>query len=76
MLLLIVEHFVYPVMPGPESSFVSSLLDLALPFTICYLLIFYIIFEVRVAPLQDSSAGGEGVRLARPLAPFVLGSCG
>ncbi|GAA6058089.1 hypothetical protein JCM3770_001107 [Rhodotorula araucariae] len=44
-LLLIVEHFVYPVMPGPDSSFFSSLLDLALPFTICYLLIFYIIFE-------------------------------
>ncbi|BGP39994.1 Sterol O-acyltransferase 2 (Sterol-ester synthase 2) [Rhodotorula kratochvilovae] len=45
VLLLIVEHFVYPVMPGPESSFFGSLLDLALPFTICYLLIFYIIFE-------------------------------
>lgn len=75
MLLLIVEHFVYPVMPGPESSFVSSLLDLALPFTICYLLIFYIIFEVRVTSLHVSSAGG-GVRTARPLAPFVLGSCG
>ncbi|GAA5842617.1 hypothetical protein JCM9279_003640 [Rhodotorula babjevae] len=45
VLLLIVEHFIYPVMPGPDSSFISSLLDLALPFTICYLLIFYIIFE-------------------------------
>jgi len=52
VLLLIVEHFIYPVMPGPDSSFISSLLDLALPFTICYLLIFYIIFEVRHSLLR------------------------
>jgi len=46
LLILIVEHSILPVMPyAGESSFVASVLDLAVPFTCCYLLIFFIIFE-------------------------------
>ncbi|GAA5943472.1 uncharacterized protein JCM15063_006483 [Sporobolomyces koalae] len=46
LLILIVEHAILPVMPyAGESSFVASVLDLAVPFTCCYLLIFFIIFE-------------------------------
>ncbi|BGP16086.1 hypothetical protein JCM10213_007535 [Rhodosporidiobolus nylandii] len=45
VLVGICEHWIYPVTPTPESPFVSALLDLAIPFTLCYLLIFYIIFE-------------------------------
>ncbi|GAA6015089.1 hypothetical protein JCM11491_001656 [Sporobolomyces phaffii] len=46
LLVLIVEHAILPVMPykGGES-FVAAVLDLAVPFTCCYLLIFFIIFE-------------------------------
>ncbi|GAA6001509.1 hypothetical protein JCM5350_007426, partial [Sporobolomyces pararoseus] len=46
LLILIVEHAIYPVMPyAGQKSFVQSVLDLAIPFTFCYLLIFFIIFE-------------------------------
>ncbi|GAA5899424.1 hypothetical protein JCM6882_009113 [Rhodosporidiobolus microsporus] len=46
LLVLIVEHYVLPVNTGAgDASFVSNLLDLALPFTLCYILIFFIIFE-------------------------------
>ncbi|GAA5978741.1 hypothetical protein JCM11641_006162 [Rhodosporidiobolus odoratus] len=45
ILVLIVEHFILPVTPSKDDSFVSSILDLALPFCVCYLLIFFIIFE-------------------------------
>ncbi|GJN89318.1 hypothetical protein Rhopal_002298-T1 [Rhodotorula paludigena] len=45
LLILIVEHFIYPVMPTPEVSFFSSVIDLATPFSLCYILIWYIIFE-------------------------------
>ncbi|GAA5907627.1 uncharacterized protein JCM6883_001838 [Sporobolomyces salmoneus] len=46
LLVLIVEHGIYPVMPyAGEKSFVAAVLDLAVPFTCCYLLIFFIIFE-------------------------------
>jgi sterol O-acyltransferase len=46
LLILIVEHAILPVMPyAGEKSFVAAVLDLAVPFTCCYLLIFFIIFE-------------------------------
>lgn len=40
------ETFILPYTnPGPEQSFARTLLDLALPFMLAYLLLFYIIFE-------------------------------
>ncbi|GAA5959794.1 hypothetical protein JCM21900_001017 [Sporobolomyces salmonicolor] len=45
LLILIVEHAILPVTPSDEDSFFASMLDLAVPFTACYLLIFFIIFE-------------------------------
>ncbi|GAA5878509.1 hypothetical protein JCM16303_002104 [Sporobolomyces ruberrimus] len=46
LLVLIVEHAILPVMPyAGEKSFLAAVLDLAVPFACCYLLIFFIIFE-------------------------------
>ncbi|RDX48191.1 MBOAT-domain-containing protein [Lentinus brumalis] len=45
LLYTIVETFIIPLTPTREQSFARSLLDLALPFMISYLLLFYIIFE-------------------------------
>ncbi|GAA5871660.1 hypothetical protein JCM1840_007343 [Sporobolomyces johnsonii] len=45
LLILIVEHAILPVTPSDGDSFFASMLDLAVPFTACYLLIFFIIFE-------------------------------
>lgn len=44
LLYTIVETFIIPLTPTKEQSFARSLLDLALPFMISYLLLFYIIF--------------------------------
>jgi len=35
-----------------EKSFVAAVLDLAVPFTCCYLLIFFIIFEYALLSLS------------------------
>ncbi|RPD64216.1 MBOAT-domain-containing protein [Lentinus tigrinus ALCF2SS1-7] len=45
LLYTIVETFIIPLTPTKEQSFLRSLLDLAMPFMISYLLLFYIIFE-------------------------------
>ncbi|KAH9940840.1 MBOAT-domain-containing protein [Epithele typhae] len=45
LLYTMVETFILPLTPTPEQSFARSLLDLAMPFMISYLLLFYIIFE-------------------------------
>ncbi|KAG6331832.1 hypothetical protein ID866_7254 [Astraeus odoratus] len=45
LLYTVTESFIIPLTPTPEQSFFRSLLDLALPFMIAYLLLFYIIFE-------------------------------
>ncbi|KAI0630563.1 MBOAT-domain-containing protein [Trametes polyzona] len=45
LLYTIVETFIIPLTPTKEQSFARSLLDLAMPFMISYLLLFYIIFE-------------------------------
>ena len=51
LLYSIVETFIIPLTPTPDQSFARSLLDLAMPFMISYLLLFYIIFgEPRLAP--------------------------
>ena len=44
LLYTIVESFIIPLTPTKEQSFARSLLDLAMPFMISYLLLFYIIF--------------------------------
>ncbi|KAF8659903.1 hypothetical protein AX16_001787 [Volvariella volvacea WC 439] len=45
LLYTVTETFILPNTPTPGQSFFRSLLDLALPFMIAYLLLFYIIFE-------------------------------
>ncbi|EGN96816.1 hypothetical protein SERLA73DRAFT_58578 [Serpula lacrymans var. lacrymans S7.3] len=45
LLYSVTENFIIPLTPTPDQSFFRSLLDLALPFMIAYLLLFYIIFE-------------------------------
>ncbi|KAF8548937.1 MBOAT-domain-containing protein [Imleria badia] len=45
LLYTVTESFIIPLTPSPDQSFFRSLLDLALPFMISYLLLFYIIFE-------------------------------
>jgi hypothetical protein len=44
LLYTVTESFILPLTPTPEQSFFRSLLDLALPFMIAYILLFYIIF--------------------------------
>jgi sterol O-acyltransferase len=44
LLYTVTESIILPLTPTPEQSFFRSLLDLALPFMISYLLLFYIIF--------------------------------
>lgn len=48
LLYTITETFILPLTPTPDQSFLRSLLDLALPFMIAYILIFYIIFGTSV----------------------------
>ncbi|KAI0305859.1 MBOAT, membrane-bound O-acyltransferase family-domain-containing protein [Multifurca ochricompacta] len=46
LLYTVTETFILPYTnPNPEQSFARTLLDLALPFMLAYLLLFYIIFE-------------------------------
>ncbi|RXW23900.1 hypothetical protein EST38_g1977 [Candolleomyces aberdarensis] len=45
VLYTVTDRFILPYTPTPDQSFFRSLLDLALPFMIAYLLLFYIIFE-------------------------------
>ncbi|KAF4611138.1 hypothetical protein D9613_006981 [Agrocybe pediades] len=45
LLYTVTESFILPYTPRADQSFLRSLLDLALPFMMAYLLLFYIIFE-------------------------------
>jgi len=46
LLYTVTETFILPYTnPTPEQSFARTLLDLALPFMLAYLLLFYIVFE-------------------------------
>ncbi|KDR80713.1 hypothetical protein GALMADRAFT_241124 [Galerina marginata CBS 339.88] len=45
LLYTVTESFILPYTPRPDQSFLRSLLDLALPFMMAYLLLFFIIFE-------------------------------
>lgn len=44
LLYSVTESLILPYTPTADQSFLRSLLDLALPFMIAYLLLFYIIF--------------------------------
>ena len=44
LLYTVTESFILPLIPTREQSFSRSLLDLALPFMIAYILLFYLIF--------------------------------
>ena len=44
LLYTVTESFILPLTPTPDQSFFRSLLDLALPFMVAYLLLFYLIF--------------------------------
>lgn len=47
LLYTMTENFILPLVPtSKEQPFIRSLLDLALPFMLSYLLLFYIIFGV------------------------------
>lgn len=46
LMYITVEHYIIPVMMNMKNiSFVSCLLQLLFPFMVCYLMVFYIIFE-------------------------------
>ncbi|KAF8347868.1 MBOAT, membrane-bound O-acyltransferase family-domain-containing protein [Amanita rubescens] len=45
LLYTVTERFIIPYTPTSDQPFLRSLIDLALPFMMCYLLLFYIIFE-------------------------------
>jgi sterol O-acyltransferase len=45
LLYTVTESFILPYTPHANQSFLRSLLDLALPFMMAYLLLFFIIFE-------------------------------
>jgi len=53
LLYTVTDSFILPLTPTPEQSFFRSLLDLALPFMIAYILLFYIIFGEHL--LADGS---------------------
>ncbi|EJT97603.1 MBOAT-domain-containing protein [Dacryopinax primogenitus] len=45
LLYTVTEHYIMPLTPRPDQSFFRSLIDLALPFMLCYIILFYLIFE-------------------------------
>jgi len=45
LLYTVTEHYIIPLTPNSEQPFFRSIVDLILPFMLCYLLLFYIIFE-------------------------------
>ncbi|KAJ3331424.1 hypothetical protein HDU76_003217 [Blyttiomyces sp. JEL0837] len=46
LLYITVEHYILPILAlTRQISFVTSIMQLIIPFMVCYLLIFYIIFE-------------------------------
>ena len=49
LLYTVTESFILPLIPTREQSFLRSLLDLALPFMIAYILLFYLIFGELVS---------------------------
>lgn len=54
LLYTVTESFILPLTPTKEQSFFRSLLDLALPFMVAYLLLFYLIFGASLYPVTLS----------------------
>lgn len=55
LLYTVTAHLILPLVPTSNQSFLRSLLDLALPFMLSYLLLFYIIFGESVCILSTSA---------------------
>jgi hypothetical protein len=67
------ETFILPYTnPSPEQSFARTLLDLALPFMLAYLLLFYIIFGGLV--LTASGDGSMADAMARVYLQRIRGT--
>lgn len=59
LLYTVTESFILPLTPTYDQSFFRSLLDLALPFMIAYLLLFYIIFGTVNTPYLSMHLSDE-----------------
>ncbi|KAG8745659.1 hypothetical protein FRC10_007356 [Ceratobasidium sp. 414] len=59
LLYTIAEHYIIPLTPTSEQSFWRSMLDLALPFMLSYLILFYIIFECICNGFAELSCFGD-----------------
>ncbi len=63
-----------PLTPSPDQSFFRSLLDLALPFMVAYLLLFYIIFgEFVLGSFLLSLLTGSLLPLCYHQSVYVMG---
>jgi hypothetical protein len=63
LLYTVTEAFILPLTPTPDQSFARSLLDLALPFMVAYLLVFYLIFGTYPSlPVQEVDADPPIIR--------------
>ncbi|CAE6536531.1 unnamed protein product [Rhizoctonia solani] len=59
LLYTITEHYIIPLTPTSDQSFARSMLDLALPFMLSYLILFYIIFECICNGFAELSCFGD-----------------
>ncbi|QRW02976.1 sterol O-acyltransferase [Ceratobasidium sp. AG-Ba] len=59
LLYTITEHYIMPLIPTSEQSFWRSMVDLALPFMLSYLILFYIIFECICNGFAELSCFGD-----------------
>ncbi|CUA78209.1 sterol O-acyltransferase [Rhizoctonia solani] len=59
LLYTITEHYIMPLTPTSDQSFARSMLDLALPFMLSYLILFYIIFECICNGFAELSCFGD-----------------
>ncbi|KAG8710121.1 hypothetical protein FRC09_000293 [Ceratobasidium sp. 395] len=59
LLYTITEHYIMPLIPTSEQSFWRSMIDLALPFMLSYLILFYIIFECICNGFAEISCFGD-----------------
>ncbi|KAF8603802.1 MBOAT-domain-containing protein [Ceratobasidium sp. AG-I] len=59
LLYTITEHYIIPLTPTPEQPFWRSMIDLALPFMLSYLILFYIIFECICNGFAELSCFGD-----------------
>ncbi|CAE6417478.1 unnamed protein product [Rhizoctonia solani] len=59
LLYTITEHYIMPLTPTSDQSFARSMVDLALPFMLSYLILFYIIFECICNGFAELSCFGD-----------------